>query len=49
MEDKIIKTDNGVKIKILTNDLCCIYADENSSNYFIKKEYLEEALRKDWN
>ncbi len=47
---KIIKTDNGVNIKILSKDLCCIYGEnENCSNYFIERKYLEELLSKEWN
>ena len=48
MDNKIIETDNGIHIKILSKDMCCIYGDNNSSNYFIKKEYLEKALEKEW-
>lgn len=44
--NKIIKTDNGVNIKILTKDLCCIYGEnENCSNYLVEREYLVEALK----
>ena len=48
MKEKIVKTDNGINIKIVSENLCCIYGNENSCNYFIKKEYLEEALSKKW-
>ena len=47
--EKIIKTDNGINLKILSKDLCCIYGNEDSSNYFIKREYLEKLLKKEWN
>lgn len=46
MNDKIIKTENGVNIKILTKDMCCIYGNSDSSNYFIKKEDLEKTIKK---
>lgn len=49
MEDKIIKTKNGVNLKILTKDMCCIYGDENSSNYFVERKDLEELLKREWN
>lgn len=49
MEDKIIKTKNGVNLKILTKDMCCIYGDKNSSNYFLQRKDLEELLKKEWN
>ena len=49
MSKKIIKTNNGINIKILTKDLCCIYGDnENCSNYFIDKKFLEKALNESW-
>ena len=50
MNKKTIKTDNGVNLKILTKDMCCIYGEnENCSNYFIEKQYLEKLLQKEWN
>ncbi len=49
MNKKIIKTDNGVNLKILTKDMCCIYGEsENCSNYFINKKDLEKLLKEEW-
>ena len=46
---KIIKTNNGVFLKIITKDMCCIYGkNENCSNYFIERKDLEELLSKEW-
>ena len=48
MENKIIKINNGVNFKILSKELCCIYGNENSSNYFIERKDLEKLLKKEW-
>lgn len=46
---KIIKTNDGVFLKIITKDMCCIYGEnENCSNYFIERKELEELLSKEW-
>lgn len=50
MEKYEIKLENGVNLKILDDNLICLYGNEYSSNYFIKIDnLLREISKKKYN